>query len=85
MNDVEAEALHLELLQSLPGDGDAKAALSATVEVHRPIRDGRRAACRNCVTWTEEQHDWPCETVVTINQWAHVDAIMAAWQRYLDS
>lgn len=84
MNDVKAEALYFELRANLPG-GEAREALSAVLEVHRPIRDGRRAACRTCKTWAEDREPWPCETVAVANQWAHVDAIAAAYAaKYAD-
>ena len=84
LTDVQATALHTELLQDLPG-GPGLDVLTAVLNVHAPIRDGRYAACRNCVTWLEERAPWPCETIAVANQWAHVDEIMAAWQEYLDS
>ena len=71
----EAEALHVELLQSLPGTGNATSALTAVVELHRPVRDGRDSGCDNCVTWLEERAPWPCRTISAINTYAHVSGI----------
>lgn len=82
MNIEEAAALHVELLYNLPGSGGATSALSDIVNLHAPMRDGDRAACRNCVTFQEERKDWPCETIATINTYAHVDGIPAGAEQW---
>lgn len=83
MNIEEAERLHVELLQNLPGPaGDAASALSEVIKLHAPVRDGRRAACRTCATWQEEREDWPCGEIAVINAYAHVDGIPAGAEQY---
>lgn len=83
MNIEQAEALHVELLQNLPGPaGDARDALSEVVQRHRPVKDGRRAACRSCVTFQEERADWPCAELAVINAYAHVDGIPAGIEQW---
>jgi hypothetical protein len=85
MNIEEAEALHVELLQNLPGTGDATSALSAVVELHAPkINYTDRAVCSLCPTWREESAPWPCATIAEVNAYAHVAGIPAgleAWFR----
>lgn len=84
MNIERAEALHVELLQSLPGTGNATSALTAAVELHAPERGyGELADCQCCMGAREEALPWPCETIAVINAYAHVDGIPAgaeAWR-----
>jgi hypothetical protein len=77
MNIDEAEALHVELLQSLPGTGDATSALSDVVRLHRPTAYPTMpflVECRGCDMGPhpEGPADWPCSTIETINAYAHV-------------
>lgn len=82
MNIEEAEALHVELLQSLPGTGDATSALSGVVKLHRPAEtiptsDGRILLhCEQCFNDRYED-SWPCATIITINAYAHVSGLPA--------
>lgn len=85
MNIEQAEALHVELLQNLPGPaGDARDALSEVVKLHAPKRGyGTDADCRACMGAQEEYLPWPCVEIAMINAWAHVDGIPAgaeAWR-----
>lgn len=85
MNIEEAERLHVELLQSLPGPaGDAASALSEVVKAHGPVPRGAHASCEICLSSDEDGMLWPCVTIAVINAYAHVDGIPAgasAWWR----
>jgi hypothetical protein len=87
MNIETAERLHVELLQNLPGTGGATSALSAVVELHRPVHDAypdQPAWCGVCFNAQEEHTRWPCITVAEVNAYAHVDGIpsgVEAWWR----
>jgi hypothetical protein len=75
MNIEEAEALHIELLQNLPGNGDATSALSAVVSLHAPSADGWD--CKGCGPWSDitRMRGWPCLTIKAVNAYAHVQGL----------
>jgi hypothetical protein len=75
MNIEQAEMLHVKLRQELPGDGDARSALDAVVQLHAPSSDGWD--CKGCGPWSDitRQRGWPCETIATINAYAHVEGL----------
>lgn len=82
MNIEEAERLHVELLQNLPGPaGDAASALSEVIETHAPTLDRSpdgHASCKVCFNAQETPLEWPCLTIAVINAYAHVDGIVAS-------
>lgn len=86
MNIEEAERLHVELLQNLPGPaGDAVSALSAVVELHKPVGDAypdQPAWCGVCFNAQEEHARWPCITVAEVNAYAHVQGIPAGVEQW---
>lgn len=84
MNIQEAERLHTELLQSLPGPaGDAASALSAVIRLHAPTAYPTMpflVECRGCDMGPhpEGPADWPCSTIAEVNSYAHVDGLPTA-------
>ena len=75
INIERAEALHVELLQNLPGTGDATSALSEVIKAHEPVPGGAHASCEICLSTDEEGMIWPCVTIAIVNAYVHVDGI----------
>jgi hypothetical protein len=80
----QAKALHVELLQNLPGPaGDARDALSAVVKLHAPAAPDAMPyliTCNGCDLGPHPEGgaDWPCSTIETINAYAHVPGLPTA-------
>ena len=82
----EATALHVELLQSLPGGGgDSAEALSRVVGHHtpawasrfRPPKPDDYARCQGCDPgdYADASAEWPCSTIEIVNAYAHVQGL----------
>jgi hypothetical protein len=81
MNIEQAEMLHVKLRQELPGDGDARSALSTVVELHAPVAEivltrGRFLLhCAECFNERVYEDNWPCRTIIAVNAYAHVEGL----------
>jgi hypothetical protein len=83
MNIEQAEMLHVKLRQELPGDGDARSALSTVVELHAPVVEHRSSREGNFLLTLRgvlQRHDLRrttgrAATIIAVNAYAHVEGL----------